>query len=325
MNAPFTPPNNRPQIGISQCLLGDRVRYDSGHKRSEVCTELLAGFVDFLPVCPEMAIGLGTPREPIHLEAAGDGKSVRVVGKRENRIDVTEALEGFSRQKSGELGHLSGYVFMGRSPSCGLGGIKVYTDKGMPTAQSSAGIFAREFVARHPLIPVEEEGRLRDARLRENFVTRVYAWQRWQRLQAAGITRASLQDFHACHKYLLLSHNQPAYRALGRIVALAHLRPLEAAAADYISLFMQTLKTVATNKNHSNVLTHIMGYFKHLLDSDSKQELVRLIHEFRLGKVPLIAPLTLLKHHLRVYPNAYLARQVYFEPHPPELLLRNFY
>lgn len=272
-----------------------------------------------------MAVTKKAPREAIHLQGEPHGTAVRVVGNRTRTLDVTEKLEAYGRAKAEELNYLSGYILMGRSPSCGMERIKVYGDNGMPLARTSSGVYAREFMARHPLLPVEEEGRLNDARLRENFVARVYAWKRWQTLTAAGLTRATLQDFHARHKYLLLAHNQASYRTLGRIVAQAHLRPMEAVAADYISLFMATLRLVASNSNHSNVLTHIMGYLKHSLDADSKQELIGLIDQFRRGQVPLIAPLTLLKHHFRLHPNAYIARQFYLEPHPPELLLRNFH
>jgi len=294
-------------IGISQCLLGERVRYDGGHKSSDFCTRVLAPFVSYVPVCPEMGIGMGAPREPIHLQGEAQGLAVRAVGKRSKTLDVTEQLAAYGRAKADELDYLSGYILMGRSPSCGMERVRVYGENGMPLARSSPGLYAREFMARHPLLPVEEEGRLNDASLRENFVVRVYAWRRWRQLNQAGLTLASLQDFHARHKYLLLAHDQ---------------RPLAAAAADYISLFMATLKIVASRRNHSNVLTHIMGYLKHQLDTAGKQELIGLIDGFRLGHTPLIASLTLLKHHFRLHPNAYIARQVYLEPYPPELVLR---
>lgn len=313
------------RIGVSQCLLGDKVRFDAGHKHSKVCTEVLAQRFEFVPVCPEMGIGLGAPRETIHLVGAPDEEAVRVVGTRTATLDVTERLEAYGREKAAELTDLSGYIFMGRSPSCGLGGIKVYHENGNPVGRSARGVYAREFIARHPLLPVEEEGRLRDPVLCDNFVTRVYAWQRWQALAASGLTQAKLQDFHARHKYLLMAHKPAAYQHLGRLVALAHQRPVADAARDYIHDFMATLKTPASNRSHSNVLQHLAGYLKKRLDSPGRQELATLIDDYRQGKVPLIAVLTLLRHHLRQFPNAYVQRQVYLEPHPPELLLRNFY
>ncbi|HEX4870323.1 MAG TPA: DUF523 and DUF1722 domain-containing protein [Moraxellaceae bacterium] len=312
-------------VGISQCLLGDHVRYDGGHKHSKVCTGVLAKRFAFVPVCPEVGIGMGTPREAIHLVGNLHDDVVRVVGNRTATLDVTAALEQYGRDKAAELGELCGYVFMGRSPSCGLGNIKVYHANGNPIGRNTRGVFAREFTARHPLLPVEEEGRLRDPRLCDNFVTRVYAWQRWRALEAAGLTHARLQDFHARHKYLLMAHRPAAYQHLGRLVALSHQRPVEDAARDYIHDFMATLRTEATSRGHTNVLQHLAGYLKKLLDGPSRQELATLIDDFREGKVPLIAPLTLLRHHLRQHPNAYVQRQVYLEPHPPELLLRNFY
>lgn len=312
-------------VGISQCLLGDPVRFDGGHKHSKVCTEVLARRFEFVPVCPEMGIGMGAPRETIHLQGSVHDERIRVVGNRTPGLDVTDALEQYGRDKAAELGELCGYVFMGRSPSCGLANIKVYHENGNPIGRSTRGVYAREFTARHPLLPVEEEGRLRDPVLCDNFVTRVYAWQRWRALETSGLTLAKLQDFHARHKYLLMAHRPAAYQHLGRLVALAHQRPVADAAHDYIHDFMATLRTVATAKSHTNVLQHLAGYLKKLLDAGSRQELAALIDDYRQGKVPLFAVLTLLRHHLRQHPNAYVQRQVYLEPHPPELLLRNFY
>lgn len=312
-------------VGISQCLLGDPVRFDGGHKHSKVCTEVLARRFEFVPVCPEMGIGMGAPRETIHLQGSVHDERIRVVGNRTPGLDVTDALEQYGRDKAAELGELCGYVFMGRSPSCGLANIKVYHENGNPIGRSTRGVYAREFTARHPLLPVEEEGRLRDPVLCDNFVTRVYAWQRWRALERSGLTLAKLQDFHARHKYLLMAHRPAAYQHLGRLVALAHQRPVADAAHDYIHDFMATLRMVATAKSHTNVLQHLAGYLKKLLDAGSRQELATLIDDYRQGKVPLFAVLTLLRHHLRQHPNAYVQRQVYLEPHPPELLLRNFY
>lgn len=322
MDSNFPP---RLPIGISQCLLGDKVRYDGGHKHSKICTELLSQRFDFIPVCPEMGIGMGAPREPIHLQGHIDETTVRAVGSRSPDLDVTEKLENYAREKAAELSQLCGYIFMGRSPSCGLGGIKVYHDNGYPAGRRAPGIYAREFVQLHPLLPVEEEGRLRDSKLCENFVARVYAWQRWQALKAAGLSAARLQEFHARHKYLLMAHRPESYRHLGRLVALAHQRPMEQVAQDYIHEFMTTLKIVASNRSHSNVLQHLMGYLKNQLEASDKQELLKLIDDYRDGRIPLIAPLTLLRHHLKAHPNAYVEKQVYLEPHPPELMLRNFH
>lgn len=311
-------------VGISQCLMGAQVRYDGSHKHSKYCTQTLSSWFAFVPVCPEMGIGMGSPREAIHLQGSLDHDDIRAVGNRTATLDVTEKLIAYGIEKGKELSHLCGYILMGRSPSCGMERIKVYHENGNPIPKTSAGLYAREFMHQQPLLPVEEEGRLQDARLRENFVARVFAYKRWRDLLDSGLTLASLQDFHARHKYLLLAHHQPAYRYLGRVVAHAHQRPIEDVAEEYGRVFMETLKRVATNQNHANVLQHLMGYVKHELTSQSKQELVHLIDQYRQGQVPLIAPLTLLRHHLNNHPNTYIEKQVYMQPHPPELLLRNF-
>ncbi|MGH8493913.1 MAG: YbgA family protein [Moraxellaceae bacterium] len=311
-------------LGISQCLLGDAVRYDGSHKHSKLCTEHLSKRFSFIAVCPEVGIGLGTPRETISLRGSMHDEQIRVIGNRSADLDVTEKLLAYARLKAESLSAIYGYVFMGRSPSCGLGNVKVYLDNGHASGKSSAGLYAREFTRLHPLLPVEEEGRLRDARLCENFVARVYAWKRWNDMLALGLTSARLQEFHARHKYLLMSHRVESYRHLGRLVAQAHLRPLQVTADEYIHEFMATLKIGSSNRSHTNVLQHLAGYLKNQLDAASRQELQQLIDNYRQGLVPLIAPMTLLKHHFRQHPNSYIQQQVYLEPHPPELMLRNF-
>lgn len=312
-------------LGISQCLLGENVRYDGSHKHSKLCTEKLAQCFDYIPVCPEMGIGMGTPREPISLRLAADGESVRVMGNRSPDLDVTEKLQAYAQEKAAELADIDGYIFMQRSPSCGLGNVKVYRDNGYTSDKSSAGLYAREFTRLHPLLPVEEEGRLRDEKICENFVARVYAWKRWRDMQAQGLNPSRLQEFHARHKYLLMAHKVESYRHLGRLVAQAGARNMKNAADEYIREFMATLKIPASNRSHANVLQHVAGYLKHTLDSHSRQELQSLIERYRKAELPLIAPLTLLQHHFRQHPNDYIAQQVYLQPHPPELLLRNFH
>lgn len=311
-------------VGISQCLLGDNVRYDGSHKHSKICTELLAKHFDFTAVCPEMGIGMGTPREAIHLRGNLHDDAVRAVGNRTSSLDVTEKLENHGREKAHELQHLCGYIFMGRSPSCGLGNITVHHENGNPQERHTLGIYARAFTQQHPLLPVEEEGRLRNNRLCENFVARVYAFRRWRDMVDSGLTPAKLQDFHARHKYLLMSHRNESYRHLGHLVAMAHQRSTATVAREYLHEFMMTLKIVSNTKTHANVLQHLLGYLKKDMDAASKQELLQLVDEYRCGRIPLIAPLTLLKHHLQKHPNTYLLRQIYLEPHPPGLMLRNF-
>ncbi len=311
-------------VGISECLMGVQVRHDGSHKHSKYCTQTLTGWFEFVPVCPEMGIGMGSPREAIHLQGSMAHDAIRAIGNRTATLDVTDKLIAYGIEKGTELTQLCGYILMGRSPSCGMERIKLYHENGMPLGKTSAGLYAREFMRQQPLLPIEEEGRMQDARLRENFVARVFAYKRWRDLLENGLTLAKLQEFHAQHKYLLLSHHQPAYRYMGQVVAHAHQRPIADVAEEYGRIFMETLKRVATNQNHTNVLQHLMGYVKHELNATSKQELAQLIDQYRQGQVPLIAPLTLLRHHLKNHPNAYIEKQVYLQPHPPELMLRNF-
>lgn len=311
-------------VGISQCLMGVQVRYDGSHKHSSYCTKTLSSWFDFVPVCPEMGIGMGSPREAIHLQGKTDSDEIRAVGNRSKDLDVTDALLAYGREKGAALTQLCGYILAGRSPSCGMERVKVYHENGNPLGRTSAGLYAREFMKLQPLLPVEEENRLQDPHLRENFVARVFAYRRWHDLLDSGMTAAKLQGFHARHKYLLMSHHQPAYRYLGRVVAHAHQRPLDDAAEEYFRVFMETLKKVATRQDHANVLLHLMGYLKNDIDTHSKQELVELIHQYREGRIPLIAPLTLMRHHFKRHPNTYVDQQIYLEPHPPELMLRNF-
>jgi uncharacterized protein YbgA (DUF1722 family)/uncharacterized protein YbbK (DUF523 family) len=322
MNSRF--PDKLP-VGISQCLLGDNVRYDGSNKRSRVCTELLSQHFDFIPVCPEMGIGMGAPRAAIHLRENLPDHShkhshthpqnhrIRVVGRDNADFDVTEKLQTYAREKAVELAHLCGYIFMDRSPSCGLANVNIHQKDGRPTKHYTAGIYAREFIYRHPLLPVEEEGRLQDSAIFENFVTRVYAWKRWNDFLENELTQAGLQKFHARHKYLLMAQRPESYRRLGHIVALAHLRPLNQVTKDYAQEFMAALEIISSPQRHANVLQHLLGYFKHKLDSAGKQETLRLIEEYRQGHLQRSAPLALLKQHLKNHPNDYLQHQVYLE------------
>ncbi len=306
-------------LGISQCLLGEKVRYDGQHQLSALCTGPLAACFNFVPVCPEMGIGMGAPRDPIALHLAADGKSLRAIGRYKPDLDVTEQLEGFARQKAAELGGIDGYVFMSRSPSCGVHGVKVYRQDGELAGQRTAGLYARELMRLQPLLPVEEEERLHDALIRENFLMRVYVFRRWRELQTEGLTAASLQEFHARHKYLLMAHRVEAYRHLGRLVAEAGARTLAAAADEYIRTLMATLETPASRGGHANVLQHLAGYLSKSLDAGSRQALQAQIETYRQGTLPLAAPLATLRQHFRQHPNRYIAGQVYLQPFPPAL------
>jgi len=308
------------RIGISSCLLGEEVRFDKGHKRDGFITGTLTRYFEFVPVCPEVAIGMGVPREPIRL--VGEPESPRAVGVRSESLDVTEALAEYGRRMAGELDPLSGYVFKSGSPSCGMERVKIYAGKG-PASKNGVGLYAREIMRAQPLLPVEEEGRLNDPVLRENFIERVFAYRRWQKVVEAGLTPAGLVAFHTAHKLSLMAHGAEPLRRLGRLVADAGRRSIGELSEEYIRGFMEAMKRRATRKRHANVLMHLMGYLKGRLESEDKAELRELIDAYRLGYVPLVVPITLLNHHFRRHPDPYVAGQVYLEPHPKELMLRN--
>ena len=317
---PPVPEQSKIRIGISSCLLGDEVRFDGGHKRDAYINGTLSEYFDFVPVCPEVAIGLGIPRPPIRLVRCGD--DVRVVGVKDPTMDVTDALRDYALTMSKQLDDLSGYIFKRGSPSCGMERVKVYTGKGMPVAQGS-GAYAAVFMAQHPLLPCEEEGRLGDPVLRENFIGRVFVYRRWQDLCREGLTAGKLVEFHSEHKFLSLAHDQNAYRRMGRLVAEAGARPLEELASEYLVELMTALKRRASRKQHVNVLQHLFGYVSEHVDAADRAEMVEIIEQYRNGLVPLVVPITLLKHHLRRHPSEYVARQYYLSPHPKELMLRN--
>lgn len=314
-------PTARIRVGISSCLLGEEVRYDAGHKHDRYITTVLGRFFQFVPACPEVAIGLGVPRPPIRL--VGDPATPRAVGVNDPSLDVTDRLDEYARSMVDRARTLSGYIFKRGSPSCGMERVKVFTTDAMPE-KTGTGIFAKRLMLTIPTMPVEEEGRLTNPVLRENFVTRVFVYERWQRLRHEGLTPGRLVEFHTRHKMLIRAHNEEGYRRLGRLVADAGRSNPESLAEEYLSLLMTTLKNPATRRQHSNVLLHLAGYLKRDIDSGDKAELVRLIDEYRLGHVPLVVPVTLLKHHFRRCPDPYIGYQHYLDPYPEELKLRNY-
>lgn len=314
--------DDRPRIGISPCLLGDEVRFDGGHKRDPFLTDVLSPHVEWVRVCPEVEVGMGMPRETLRLVREGDG-AVRMVTTRSGR-DWTAEMVRWSRTRLEELAKedLSGYVLKKDSPSCGMERVKMYGGAGM-AQRSGRGLFAEALLARFPDLPVEEEGRLSDPRLRENFIERVFAYRRLRRLFRGRWTVGTLVAFHTAHKMSLLARSTVAYTAMGRLVAAAAGMPRQRVRDEYAGAFMRTLSVVATTRRHTNVLMHMAGHLKTLLDTASKQELLGCIDEYRRGLVPLVVPLTLIRHHVRVHGVAYLAGQTYLEPHPRELMLRN--
>lgn len=312
---------HKPKIAISACLLGAEVRFNGGHKESRLCSQALSEHFDFVPLCPEVAIGLGIPRQPIRL--IGDPAQPQAVGSVDSSLDVTRSLHDYGVAMAASHTDICGYIFMQKSPSCGLERVKVYQDGGRPAELSGRGIYAQAFCAAHPDLPVEEDGRLNDPVLRENFLTRVYAYSTWQQLLRAGITRRSLTEFHACYKYQLMAHHPEQYKILGNMLGNLGKNDPREIAPQYFSELMKALKKCATRRTHTNVLQHISGYLKQSISPEDKQEVQYLIGQYLHGIVPLIVPLTLLKHHFRLHPDPYISRQVYLQPHPENLSLRN--
>jgi uncharacterized protein YbgA (DUF1722 family)/uncharacterized protein YbbK (DUF523 family) len=311
----------KPKIAISACLMGAEVRYNGGHKASRLCSITLTDYFDFVSVCPEVAIGLGTPREPIRL--VGNPEHPEAVGTVHPEINVTRPLADYGQKMAMELGDICGYIFMQKSPSCGLERVKVYHANGAPVDGGSRGIYAQAFCALHPDLPVEEDGRLNDPVLRENFLTRVFAYSAWQQLLHAGLTRRGLTDFHSRYKYLLMAHNPVQYKSLGNLLGYMAQTDPEVLGPRYFSELMAALKKCATRGTHSNVLQHLSGYLKQVISPEDKQEVQHVIGQYRRGIVPLVVPLTLLKHYFRQHPDPYIAQQVYLQPHPENLSLRN--
>ncbi len=306
-------------VGISSCLLGDEVRYNGGHKRDNYIDGTLGRYFKFRPYCPEVEIGLGIPRKPIRLIRRGG--DIACVDIDDPTIDHTDALRDCADAQQDWHAELCGYILKRASPSCGMERVKVY-DKGQPKPDG-AGIYAARMMANFPEIPVEEEGRLGDPVLRENFIQRVYVMHRWKRLLADGLTVGGLVDFHARHKLILMSHCQKTYRELGPLVAGARKDNIDEVARDYIAALMPALKVRATRGNHVNVMQHIQGYLKEQLDSEDKAELTESIERYHRGELPLIVPITLLNHHFRRHPDPYIQRSWYMQPYPAEMSLQN--
>lgn len=311
-----------PRLGISACLLGEKVRYDGGHKLDQFLTESLGHFVEWVPVCPEIEIGMGVPRESVRL--VGTLEAPRMIAERSGK-DWTVAMERFAAARVRQLMELelSGYVFKKNSPSCGMERVRVYNRKNM-SVRRGRGLYAATVMDRLAPMPVEEEGRLSDRQLRENFVERVFAFHRWQRLLAEKKSPAALMEFHAAHKYLLLAHSQRHYRQLGRLVAEVERSTLRATYDAYGRTFFETLRLPANAKKHANVLEHMLGYFTDKLSTAERRELVELISDYRSELVPLIVPVTLIQHYVKKYHCAYLSGQTYLSPAPKELMLRNY-
>jgi uncharacterized protein YbgA (DUF1722 family)/uncharacterized protein YbbK (DUF523 family) len=307
------------KLAISECLVGGEVRYDGGHKRSSLPHDKLQGLFEFQPVCPEVGIGMGVPRDPIRL--IGDAGSPRAVGIKDKSVDVTAELSEFASQHLPDLDDVDGHILTKNSPSCGLFRVKVYGRENAPPDPSGRGIYAGAVARLRPNLPMEENGRLYDPVLRENFVTRVFVHGHWRALMLHGLTAKSLIAFHSAYKYLVMAHSISHYRSLGRLLSDLS-SDVDSIGAEYFTGLMQALAIPASRGGHANVLSHLQGYVKTQISDSARRELADLIESYRRGEVPLMAPLALLKHHLGEHEATYAWNQLYLQPHPASAGLR---
>ncbi|NVJ61970.1 MAG: DUF523 and DUF1722 domain-containing protein [Gammaproteobacteria bacterium] len=307
------------KVGISHCLLGAPVRFDGGHKQNRFCKNELAQFIEYVPLCPEVGIGMSTPRKTLRL--VGDPEQPRAVFSNGDDGDFTEQLSEFADKNQSKLESLSGYIFCKASPSCGMERVKVYSEKGQ-AQRNGMGIFAARVKQLNPILPLEEDGRLHDPLLRDSFIKRIFIYSEWKNLVASGLTVSALQKFHARHKLSLMSHSQPTYKFLGPLVAKLTKDNLIEESQRYISHLMNGFKKVATRKNNANVLMHLQGYLKKEVDLADRKELTECIQDYRKGLLPILSPLTLLKHHFNKHPNDYISQQSFLDPYPKELAIR---
>jgi uncharacterized protein YbgA (DUF1722 family)/uncharacterized protein YbbK (DUF523 family) len=307
------------KVGISQCLMGAKVRFDGGHRANKFCNNELSKIFEFESFCPEIGIGLSIPRATIRL--VGDVDAPRAVDSKSMTIDYTEQLQNFADKQVDKLKQLSGFVFCKASPSCGTNRVKVYNDKGHSQAVGM-GVFAAKVQKHCPDLPIEDDGRLNDPLIRDSFIKRVYIYQEWRQLLTDGLSKHRLIKFHTRHKFTLLSHCQKTYRRLGKFIAGADSSNLESVSNRYFSQLMQGLTKVATRKNNTNVLLHLQGFFKNLLPAQDKAELRQSIMDYNQGLAPILSPLTLFKHHLSHHPIPYINQLSYLNPYPKHLGIR---
>lgn len=309
------------KLGISACLLGEKVRYNGGHTRDHFLTDTLGPSVDYVPVCPEVECGMPIPREAMRL--VGDPENPKLMTNKTKK-DMTAQMKNWATKRLDDLEkeNLCGFIFKSASPSSGMSGVKVYTEEGMPSKRGT-GIWAQMFMDRFSLLPVIDEGRLHDPVLREDFIERIFIYQRWQKLLSAGKTRGGLVDFHTRHKLLIMAHSPKHYQEMGKFVADTKKHTIEDLYENYAGLLNAALSLRSNTRKNLNVLLHIMGYFKKQLSGDEKQELLEIFDQFKQHYLPLIVPITLLNHYVSKYDQPYLRSQVYLNPHPAELGLRN--
>ncbi|MDH5458214.1 MAG: DUF523 and DUF1722 domain-containing protein [Nitrospinota bacterium] len=310
------------KIGVSSCLLGEKVRWNGDHKQDRYVREILGNYFEYVPVCPEMEVGMGVPRETVALY--GTLEEPKMISKK-SKIDWTERMNRYLKDRINQLtrDELSGYIFKSKSPSCGIARVPVFSETDRSKARHGAGMFANAFIKRFPLVPIEDEGRLNDAKIRESFIVRVFCFNRLQKLFNKDFSKGALVAFHTRHKFLLLAHSRSHYTALGKLVANAKsLKPKEIK-AEYSRLFMEALTYKSTPKKNTDVLLHMMGFLKKVLMKGEKEDILTTIEDYRKELLPLIVPVTLIRHQVKKYKVEYLLDQIYLNPHPKELMLRN--
>lgn len=310
------------RLGVSACLLGGEVRFDGGHKRDRYLTDVLGENVEWLPVCPELEVGMGIPRPVIQLRGGEVGETIveRVSGE-----DWTARMRTYANERCAELvlTGLDGFVLKKDSPSCGMARVRVYgSPSGMPS-RNGVGHFVQGLLREMPDLPMEEEGRLRDAVLRERFVEEIFSHNRWRVLVARGLNRGRLVEFHSAHKMLILAHNEVIYREMGRVVASFGRVADDDVYAAYYPLFVAAFREKATVARHVNVLEHLFGHVKDLISEAEKREISCSIEDYRNGQIPLIVVISLLRFLAAAHDVKYVIGQLYLEPHPRELKLRN--
>lgn len=318
---PDTQDDSAPVLGIGSCLAGNAVRYNGDTKKPNQHVRRIAEHFQTRAFCPEMGIGLGVPRPPIHLVQKGSG--VRVLDVATHQHDYTDPIRDYAQQVLSSAPHLCGYILVKGSPSCGYGRVKRYSEQGNPLGSDQNGIFAAALAEFDPLLPLEDDGRLNDPGLRDSFVTRASVYHHWKLLCREGLSAHTLIQFYSRHKYLVMAHHVPSYKQLGKLLANAGAENIEALAQTFISELMSALTRPATRRSHSNVLFHIAGYLKRSIATEQRQRLAVLIEDYRTGRVPLVVPITMLKHHFADAPDAYIDAQVFLEPYPEQLGLRN--
>ena len=310
------------KIGVSSCLLGEKVRWNGDHKKNHYVSEILENYFEYVSICPEMEIGMGAPRETVALY--GSLEKQRMISKK-TQTDWTSPMNDYIKNTMKSLTHegLCGYIFKSKSPSCGLSRVPVYSKLGSDKARHSSGMFAQAFVKRFPLVPIEDEGRLNDPKIRENFIVKVFSFYRLQSLFKQNFSIGALVKFHTQQKFILLAHSRKHYNSLGQLVAKSKTTGMELLKKKYSEIFMEALTYKATAKKNTDVMLHMMGFLKKLLSKEEKQDILNVIEDYRKQLLPLIVPITLIKHHVNKHKIGYLIEQSYLNPHPKELMLRN--